>query len=57
MRTSKRSLTQLKAVKQYQKGNPDDNKDYPSLELVRLSLNIYPPKLKFFISSIFLMRF
>ena len=36
MRTSKRSLTQLKAVKQYQKGNPDDNKDYPSLELVRL---------------------
>ena len=44
MRTSKRSLTQLKAVKQYQKGNPDDNKDYPSLELVRLEKLFFKSK-------------
>lgn len=44
MKTLKKSLTQLKAVKQYQKGNPDDNKDYPSLELVRLEKLFFKSK-------------
>jgi ubiquinone/menaquinone biosynthesis C-methylase UbiE len=44
MKTLKKKLTQYKAVKQYQKGNPDDNKDYPSLEIVRLEKFFFKSK-------------
>lgn len=44
MPTLKKKLTQLKAVKQYQKGNPDDNKEYPSLEIVRLEKIFFKSK-------------
>ncbi len=40
----KKTFTQLKAVKQYQKGNPDDNKEYPSLEIVRLEKIFFKSK-------------
>jgi ubiquinone/menaquinone biosynthesis C-methylase UbiE len=44
MKIFKKSLTQLKAIEQYQKGNPDDNKHYPSLELVRLEKIFFKSK-------------
>jgi ubiquinone/menaquinone biosynthesis C-methylase UbiE len=44
MKNLKKELMQLKAVKQYQKGNTDDSKEYPSLELVRLEKIFFKSK-------------
>lgn len=44
MKTYKKELMQTEAVKQYQKGNADDNKEYPSLEIVRLEKLFFKSK-------------